>query len=410
LENRLNLRMREIADSLVAESARWNQRTPASWEGAAATIRTQLFPRRTATLLGQLRARGLYPNFDPPKFDVRGGTVASGFRPQLSAPSGTIFYTLDGSDPRLPGGAISPAAKLWAADALTVESDLTVTTRVRSSSGAWSAVDAATFRMRAPRRPGPGDLLPVEIHYNPSTGGESEFIELRNTTADPLDLSRCTLSGGISLVFPNATVVPPGGSLVAVRDPIGFATRYLAPGSAGARAGIRTVGPWVGALNNSGERIALLGADGVELWSVTYGTRAPWPVRADGDGRSLVLAEPSTPPTTRDAINAYLADGRRWFPSLADHGTPGWTDPFRASVVVKPDGPVLEWPAVSGENYRVESTERLANPIWTVLEQGPALRDEIRQRPLAPIPSPVTPAGSGPESDLTRFYRVLWVR
>jgi hypothetical protein len=78
--------------------------------------------------------------------------------------------------------------------------------------------------------------------------------------------------------------------------------------------------------------------------------------------------------------------------------------------VVKPDGPVLEWPAVSGESYRVESTERLADPIWTVLEQGPALRDEIRQRPLAPIPSPVTPAGSGPESDLTRFYRVLWVR
>jgi len=410
LENRLNLRMREIADSLVAESARWNQRTPASWEGAAATIRTQLFPRRTASLLGQLRARGLYPNFDPPKFDVRGGTVASGFRPQLSAPSGTIFYTLDGSDPRLPGGAVSTAAKLWAADALTVESDLTVTTRVRSTSGAWSAVDAATFRLRAPRRPGPGDLLPVEIHYNPSTGGESEFIELRNTTADPLDLSRCALSGGISLVFPNATVVPPGGSLVAVRDPIGFAARYLAPGSAGARAGVRTMGPWVGALDNSGERIALLGADGVELWSVTYGTQTPWPVRADGDGRSLVLAEPSTPPTTRDAMNAYLADGRRWFPSLADHGTPGWTDPFRASVTVTPDGPELQWPAILGESYRIESTERLANPIWTLLEQGPALRDEIRRRPLLPAPSPGLPAGADPLANPARFYRVLWIR
>ena len=410
LENRLNLRMREIADSLVAESARWNQRTPASWEGAAATIRTQLFPRRTATLLGQLRARGLYPSFDPPKFDVRGGTVASGFRPQLSAPSGAIFYTLDGSDPRLPGGAVSTAAKLWAADALTVESDLTVTTRVRSASGAWSALDAATFRMRAPRRPGPGDLLPVEIHYNPSTGGESEFIELRNTTADPLDLSRCTLSGGVSLVFPNATVVAPGGSLVAVRDPIAFAARYLAPGSSGVRASVRTVGPWVGALNNSGERFALLGADGLELWSVTYGTQAPWPVRADGDGRSLVLAEPSTPPTTRDAINAYLADGRRWFPSLADHGTPGWTDPFRASVTVTPDGPELQWPAVSGESYRVESTERLADPLWKVVEQGPAPRDEIRRRPLLPAPSPGSPAGADPLADPARFYRVLWIR
>jgi hypothetical protein len=163
-------------------------------------------------------------------------------------------------------------------------------------------------------------------------------------------------------------------------------------------------------LDNSGERIALLGADGLELWSVTYGTQAPWPVRADGDGRSLVLAEPSTPPTTRDAINAYLADGRRWFPSLADHGTPGWTDPFRASVTVTPDGHQLQWPAVSGESYRVESTERLADPIWTVLEQGPALRDEIRRRPLLPAPSPGLPAGADPLANPTRFYRVLWVR
>jgi len=143
---------------------------------------------------------------------------------------------------------------------------------------------------------------------------------------------------------------------------------------------------------------------------VTYGTQAPWPVRADGDGRSLVLAEPSTPPTTRDAINAYLADGRRWFPSLADHGTPGWTDPFRASVTVTPDGPELQWPAVSGESYRVESTERLADPLWKVVEQGPAPRDEIRRRPLLPAPSPGSPAGADPLADPARFYRVLWIR
>jgi len=413
MERRLDLRMREIADSLVAESARWNQRTPATWEGAAATIRTQLFPRRSQGLLGQLRARGFYPSFDPPKFEVRGGTVAPGYRPQLSAPSGTIFYTGDGSDPRLPGGAVSPAAKPWSADAVTVDSELTLTTRVRSAAGAWSALDAATFRLRTPRRPAPGDLLPAEIHYNPSTGGESEFIELRNAGADPLDVSRCALSGGIGLVFPDGLALAPGASLVAVRDPIGFAGRYLAPGSTAARAGIHTVGPWVGALDNAGERVALLGADGAELWSFTYGTRAPWPVRADGGGRSLVLAEPSSPLAGRDAVNAYLGDGRRWLPSLTDHGTPGWIDPFRASVVSKPDGPVLEWPTISGETYRVEASERLTVPVWTVLEQGPAPRDEVRRRPLAPIASPGSPGSPAtpePTPDLTRFYRVLWVR
>ena len=123
-----------------------------------------------------------------------------------------------------------------------------------------------------------------------------------------------------------------------------------------------------------------------------------------------MLAEPASPLLGREAVNAFLGDGRRWLPSLANHGSPGWADPFRASVVAKPDGPVLEWPAILGETYRVEASERLTDPVWTVLEQGPALRDEIRQRPLAPIPSPATPAGTDPVNDLTRFYRVLWVR
>ncbi|MFM7099682.1 MAG: hypothetical protein ACKO3N_00750, partial [Verrucomicrobiota bacterium] len=259
LERRLNQRMAEIADSLVAESARWNQRSPASWEGAAATIRSQLFPRRTAALLGQLRARGLYPSVDPPGFDVRGGAVAAGFRPRLSAPAGTIYYTRDGSDPRLPGGAVSPGARPWLADAVEVSGDLTLSVRVRTAAGAWSALDAATFRLRAPRRPGPGDLLPAEIHYRPAGGGEFEFIELRNVGPDPVDVSRCALSAGVGLVIPDGTVLAPGASLVAARDPAALATRYPA---AGAPDGIRVLGPWVGALDNAGERLGLRGADG----------------------------------------------------------------------------------------------------------------------------------------------------
>ena len=31
----------------------------------------------------------------------------------LRAPVGTIYYTLDGADPRAPGGAVSPAAKVF---------------------------------------------------------------------------------------------------------------------------------------------------------------------------------------------------------------------------------------------------------------------------------------------------------
>jgi hypothetical protein len=57
-----------------------------------------------------------------------------------------------------------------------------------------------------------------------------------------------------------------------------------------------------------------------------------------------------------------------------------------------------------------DRVNRTASSGSTVLEQGPALRDEIRRRPLLPAPSPGLPAGADPLADPARFYRVLWIR
>ncbi|PYI89437.1 MAG: hypothetical protein DME26_01290 [Verrucomicrobia bacterium] len=66
---RLAARLQEINDSLIAECARWGYRTPANWASAAANIRANLFPVRSAQVVSQLRSRGLYPTFDPPSFN-----------------------------------------------------------------------------------------------------------------------------------------------------------------------------------------------------------------------------------------------------------------------------------------------------------------------------------------------------
>ncbi|MCP5526746.1 MAG: lamin tail domain-containing protein [Verrucomicrobiales bacterium] len=110
---RLEARMEEIANSLLAECARWSQRTPDNWVAAANDVRNGLFRTRTAALISQLRARGLYPAVDAPAFNQNGGAVTNGFTAILSAGSGTLYYTLDGSDPRLPGGAVAPGAIAW---------------------------------------------------------------------------------------------------------------------------------------------------------------------------------------------------------------------------------------------------------------------------------------------------------
>ena len=62
------------------------------------------------SILRELRAENLYPSIDPPHYSQLGGVVSPNFPLSLTAPEGAVIYTTDGSDPRLPGGAINPNA------------------------------------------------------------------------------------------------------------------------------------------------------------------------------------------------------------------------------------------------------------------------------------------------------------
>lgn len=163
---RLNSRMYEITNSLVAECARWNHRTPANWESAAQAIRSNLFPQRTANLFSMLRNRGLYPAVNPPQFNSPGGSVTNGFELTLSSNSGIVYYTLDGSDPRLPGGAIAPTARAEPNSpfTLTLQQPVRVKARVKAGS-TWSALAEARFVVEIDPR-----SLVIQWAISPATG------------------------------------------------------------------------------------------------------------------------------------------------------------------------------------------------------------------------------------------------
>lgn len=110
---RLNARMAEVQNAMVSECARWAYRTPENWVSAADSIRTGLFPQRTANLIGYLRARGLFPAIDAPVLTQFGGSVTEGYPLTFNPITGTVYFTLDGTDPRLPGGGISSNALTW---------------------------------------------------------------------------------------------------------------------------------------------------------------------------------------------------------------------------------------------------------------------------------------------------------
>ena len=62
------------------------------------------------SIIRELRTNNLFPSIDAPRFSQFGGEVPHGFELGITGATGTIYYTLDGSDPRMTGGAANPLA------------------------------------------------------------------------------------------------------------------------------------------------------------------------------------------------------------------------------------------------------------------------------------------------------------
>lgn len=110
-----------IDKAIIAESARWGdhrQSTPFDrddWLTEQNRLYNTYFTVRTNNVINNLRNAGLFPALDPPAFSVNGqpssgGFVGGGNSLSIDGEDGTIYYTTDGSDPRLPDGSINPNA------------------------------------------------------------------------------------------------------------------------------------------------------------------------------------------------------------------------------------------------------------------------------------------------------------
>jgi hypothetical protein len=312
---RLGRRQQEIDRAVVGESARWGDSktgsplTRANWLAAVNDIRNNFLPQRTQILINQLKAKLLYPAVSAPTFGQHGGLVTPGYALAISAPAGTVYYTFDGSDPRRRGGSVAPAARRYTAPLALSES---AQVRARALSGTnWSALTAATFLLRQSF----SNLVATEIMYHPRgtadvDGDEFEFLELKNLNPVEIDLSGVQLTNGLAFTFPLGQRLAPSGTAVLVRNPAQFALRY---------PGVPVTGTYAGSLANGGERLTLVHADGRPLFSVAYRDAPPWPVAADGEGFSLVLADPNLP--------ADPDDPARWRASARPGGSPGADDP-----------------------------------------------------------------------------------
>jgi hypothetical protein len=296
-EQRLITRSYDIDTAIIAESARWGDahwnppRTKDDdWLPAVNWLMNSYFPTRTQVVLQELKDDNLYPIIDPPVF-MSGSdeiqdetfTLNAGGKIRMVNPNrsqiGSIYYTLDGTDPREVGGSSSPSAVNSGDDIeLTINYNTVLKARVKNSS-TWSALHEISLNT--------GESLNgmriTEINYNPLpdgdvSGKEFEFIEMKNVGTIPLSLAGAHFIQGIEYTFPNGPLVAPDSFVVLASNSGMFQKRY----------GFEPTGQYYNYLDNGGERITLVSASGDTIFTVKYNDKAPWPESADGGGYSLV--------------------------------------------------------------------------------------------------------------------------
>ncbi len=131
-----------------------------------------------------------------------------------------------------------------------------------------------------PPEPQEYDVVINEIHYNPAEGASLEFIELRNLSGDPIDISGWQFTNGIRHEFANGTTVPSNGFLVLCRDPFTLSHEL----GVDEQALVIYLGS---SLDNGGEKLEMIDRTGAVVDSVTYDDDRPWAEGADGNGASL---------------------------------------------------------------------------------------------------------------------------
>jgi hypothetical protein len=270
----------------------------------------------------------------------------------------------------------------WESDELTAfKSDVTIpasvvrpgrTYRVRckmkDSSGRWSHWSAPVqFTAGEPIAAGVlSDLRVTELMYNPSPsdtldGDEFEFIELKNTGDQMLDLRGVSFTSGVSFDFE-----------LVVKNKPAFESRY------GQALSGRIAGQYEGRLANNGENVSL-----VDFWNGTivefeYGDGRGWPVAADGGGHSLVPLDSAVPAEPQGSLN-YPGN---WRASTYPDGSPGQDDPAPVQTLV-----INEFMANGGDWIELYNPTASAAPL-----AGWYLSDDVTKPKKWALPADSVPA------------------
>lgn len=429
-----NRQFAEIDAAIRCESARWgDNRAPArpfpntgipytrgvEWLTEKSrmldpTVLGVIVPARNSLILNSLKSKtnALYPRVEPantasavfhaPSYAQHGGRVPAGYNLTITNPNGeigTVLYTLDGSDPRLTGGAVLPTALTYSTP-VPLTGSVTVRSRTYLG-GVWSALNETTFSVGTVA-PVPGNLIISKIMWKPAPPTEAdllagftddsefEYLELFNPSANPVDLTGVAIDHGLDIT-PMASGpedIAPGERAVLVAKPSAFLHRY--------GSGPRVIGKFINDSNLSGsERLTLVDANGTVLSSFVYNNPStnPWPkAETSGTGAALVLISPEANPNP--------ALGANWRASLTHVPAPGSDD--------RPDLALWQASHFGGPTDLTADSDHDGRPnlIEFALGLDPlSPDDDPARRPT--ISATTSDPGTGPLTEVILTYRRL---
>ena len=357
-------------DSVTRNFARWPQAKPRTSGGYNTGQLDGTWLGELAHQKAYLATRAAWIDslfLAAPTFDLESGLIVPPETLNISGPTGTtIYYTNDGTDPRLTGGGISPSAIEYTVPITIGELafirarsyDPTYNVPISSfgvpgnNEEAWSGVTEAVFETGSlgitevnynPHQPSPGELLINPLFED----GDFEFIEIQNFGQGVFDLEGIRFVDGIEFDFRDSDVthLDPGQRVLVVRNEDAFEARY--------GAGLRNMiaGEYSGRLSNMGEQLTLVNRLDQVLQQFSYDDRGVWSTLPDGFGGTLEIIDPSADPNNPN----------NWRSSTEFAGTPG------AAGVGQLEGIVVN-EILTNTNPPNEDTIELHNPTSAAID------------------------------------------
>jgi len=312
-------RINQVKKSLIAESARWGDNNFSyvtnggnlhvkknQWDvnGEFTTelnsMRNSYLPNRTVNMINYWVNNGITSDLKGVKFNQYGGLTNQGFTLVLTNnnSNSSIYYTLDGSDPRSVGGGISGNATRYTGPVNLPNGPVTVKARVRDNNHSnndirkWSAMCPRNFYVNQDY----SDLVINEIHYNPEdsiffnpalgrqdtiSGRNFEFIEIKNTGNSTINLTDVGFIKGVTVKFSPGMSIAANDFFMIAEDSIHFKNKY----------GFYPNATYIGKLSNSSENLWLVDPLENIIDSLRYSDEAPWDTEPDKGLYSLALRD-----------------------------------------------------------------------------------------------------------------------